>query len=79
MRMSRSAKEAVGGEIKTFAGPGTPYLGPYRPNGQIVQEAWDYHTVVVSDGLVYDEFVWAMPIDEWKALWDYADVIDFGF
>ena len=73
-------EDAIGGETKRFEiPPGVNVLGPYRPGGQIVEELWDYHKVVVKDGLVYDEFVWGMPIDEWKSLWDYADAIDFGF
>jgi hypothetical protein len=67
-----------GGDIVTFTKPpGTNALGPApgNPAGN-----WDYHTVLVKDGKVYDEFTKdGMPIAEWKAQWEYADEISFGF
>ncbi|NJL73005.1 MAG: hypothetical protein HC888_16380 [Candidatus Competibacteraceae bacterium] len=42
---------------------------------------WVHHDVVVRDGRVYDAFTGheGMPISEYKALWTYADHINFGF
>jgi pretoxin HINT domain-containing protein len=68
-----------GGTQKTFRPPGgAPMLGKYRlsPN-----EDWGHHSVVVKDGRVFDQFTGpqGVPINEWKKLWEYGDVIDFGF
>jgi hypothetical protein len=49
-------------------------LGPRVP--------WRHHTVVVSDGRVFDAYVaeGGMSVDEWKAQWgDLAGDIHFGF
>jgi len=53
-------------------------LGGYRG---VADSGWDQHTVVVSNGRVYDAFGprSGMPIDEWKRLWTNAGQIDFGF
>lgn len=57
--------------------PSVPHLGPYR--GEALQ--WDFHRVVVKDGRVYDAFTGhkGVGIAEYKALWEYADDISFGF
>jgi len=36
---------------------------------------------VVSEGRVYDSFTGyqGLPIEKYKALWEYADAINFGF
>lgn len=68
-----------GGEIKTFTGPlGKDYpLGPYKGSPG---EDFFHHTVVVRDGKVFDQFhPHGIPIDEFKAKWEYGDDIDFGF
>ncbi len=68
----------IGGEIFTFSPPnGVPRLGDYG----LTDESFFYHTVVVNDGRVFDQFtgVGGLPIDDWKALWTYGDTIDFGF
>jgi hypothetical protein len=69
----------IGGKIIRIvpADPRARYLGPYRghnPN-------WAYHEVVVKDGRVYDVFTGhqGATIAEYKALWEYADAINFGF
>lgn len=80
--VAAAIQAAIGGEIKTFTPPfGAPLFpaGAYRLG---TNTPWYYHTVVVKDGRVYDEFTPAggLPIDEWKQLWgDLADDIDFGF
>ncbi len=42
---------------------------------------WFYHQAVVIDGRVCDATTGpeGLPINEYKAAWGYADVIDFGF
>ena len=42
---------------------------------------WFHHEVVVANGRVYDALTGpnGLPIDEYKKLWEYADVINFGF
>lgn len=74
----------IGGEIKPFYPPGNArLLGPYAhiPAADLASRlgGWAHHTVVVKDGRVWDQFVSAMPIDDFKALWEFGDVIDFGF
>jgi hypothetical protein len=64
----------IGGEIKPFYPPGIPAADLASRLG-----GWAHHTVVVKDGRVWDQFVSAMPIDDFKALWEFGDVIDFGF
>lgn len=55
----------------------TPRLGGYRGKNW----GWYWHKVVVNDGRVYDAFTGGegATIDEYKSLWEYPDVIDFGF
>jgi hypothetical protein len=69
----------IGGEIKTIqVDPQRRFrLGPYR--GQ--DSGWYSHTVVVRDGRVYDAFGprTGVPVDDYKKLFDYRDVINFGF
>lgn len=73
-------------EIRTFESPlgrQDGWLGPYRPGGPgtpAVDENWGHHTVVVRDGQVFDQ--WhpdGVSISEFKEMWDYGDVINFGF
>lgn len=42
---------------------------------------WFHHEVVVGNGRVYDAFTGhgGVPIDEYKALWEFPDAINFGF
>jgi hypothetical protein len=69
----------VGGDVVriTLRG-GAPWLGPSvsDPSG-----GWAYHTVVVKDGMVYDAGTGSggLPIDQFKAQFQYSDDIDFGF
>lgn len=73
-------------EIRTFESPlgrQNGWLGPYRPGGPgtpAVPENWGHHTVVVRDGQVFDQ--WhpdGVSISEFKEMWDYGDIIQFGF
>lgn len=75
-----------GGKIKTFESPlgkENGWLGPYRPGGpgtKVSDENWGHHTVVVRNGHVFDQ--WhpnGVGIDEFKQMFDYGDVLDFGF
>jgi hypothetical protein len=73
---------AIGGDIvriKPSASlPGRNLtLGPRGGVGT----GWSYHDVVVSESKVYDALTGpeGMAIDAYKAQWEYADVIDFGF
>ena len=73
---------ANGGEVFTIKPPSglrvfaddAYALGPGEP--------WFHHTVVVKNGLVFDQFTGpaGMPIDVWKQQWgDLAEEIHFGF
>ncbi|WP_328656254.1 hypothetical protein [Streptomyces sp. NBC_00334] len=67
------------GQVVRF-GPAGPFFGNYRGQGTI---NWDngYHAVVVLNDRVYDAFTpkGGESIAEYKAKWDYGDIIDFGF
>ena len=70
---------AIGGEIHRLKPslPGASNLG--LRSGRAT--GWAHHDVVVRQGRVYGAMTGpeGLPVDEFKALWDYADVIDFGF
>ncbi|GAA3688229.1 hypothetical protein GCM10022267_88720 [Lentzea roselyniae] len=78
-KVAAGIQAKIGGEVKTIqVDPGRRFqLGPYR--GQ--DSGWFSHTVVVREGRVYDGFSprTGVPVDEYKKLFDYHDVIDFGF
>jgi len=42
---------------------------------------WNNHHVVVKDGMVYDALTGpnGMATSAYKQLWEYADVLNFGF
>ncbi|MET9672281.1 polymorphic toxin-type HINT domain-containing protein, partial [Streptomyces sp. NPDC006482] len=69
-------QQKIGGEVWTLT-PKAPFpaLGDYK----LAKESWGHHTVVVKDGRVYDQFTGkdGMPMDEWKAQWDYPDDHDW--
>ena len=75
---AKQIRDHVGGVVVTV----TP-RPPARLLGadQGVNLGWRYHTVVVKDGRVFDAFTGAagLTIADYKALWQYADAIDFGF
>jgi RHS repeat-associated protein len=75
-RVARQIKQSIGGEIKIIKSK-TRALGAYRGKNW----GWFTHTVVVKNGRVYDAFTSGagLSIDEFKALWQYPDAIDFGF
>jgi hypothetical protein len=77
--VARQIQGHVGGQIVriTPADPSARFLGPYRGH----DPGWAYHEVVVREGRVYDAFTGhqGLPIGEYKALWEYRDVINFGF
>ncbi|WP_170208924.1 polymorphic toxin-type HINT domain-containing protein [Cellulomonas oligotrophica] len=72
-------------EIKTFESPLGRHspLGPYRPGGpgtKAVDEDWFHHTVVVRGAQVFDQWhPGGVGVDDFKQMFDYNDVIDFGF
>jgi hypothetical protein len=68
----------IGGSIKRIV-PHPPALILGRFMG--VNHGWRYHVAVVLDGHVYDAFTGhrGHDIETYKALWQYADAIDFGF
>jgi RHS repeat-associated protein len=76
---AKQIKKHIGGDIKRIVpmDPRASNLGAYR--GQNI--GWSHHEVVVKDGRVYDAFTGhkGATIDEYKALWEYADAINFGF
>lgn len=69
---------AVGGTVHRFTNvvPNT-FLGPRGG----IDTHWYHHEVVIKDGRVYDALtgVNGLPIAEFKNLWSYKDVINFGF
>ena len=77
----RIQKSLGGGDIKRFTpsagGRAVPNFGKYmgKPN------EWLNHVVTLKDGRVYDAFTpkHGVPLDEWKRMWEYGDVLDFGF
>ncbi len=77
---SRSATGVLGdGQIVRF-GPAGTFFGNYRRQETI---NWNNgnHVVVVLNGRVYDAFTpkGGESIAEYKAQWDFGDIIDFGF
>lgn len=56
-------------------------LPRFIPTGGLeVAENWGHHTVVIRDELVFDQ--WhpeGIGVDDFKALWDYGEFIEFGF
>jgi RHS repeat-associated protein len=82
-----SIRHAIGGEIKIITGPAR-FLGRVRNSaGKYVNPAgtrapgWSEHHVVVKDGKVYDALTGpgGMETSAYKGLWEYADVLKFGF
>ncbi|MGC7096155.1 DUF6531 domain-containing protein [Amycolatopsis lurida] len=78
-QVAEQIRESLGaGEIHHIT-PQAPYpvLGPYQSR----HAEWRDHYAVVHEGRVYDAFTPrnGVPIDEYKARFDYNDVIDFGF
>jgi hypothetical protein len=78
--VARRIQALIGGEIKTirpkreFAGLS---LGQYRG----IASGWIYHEVVLRDDRVFDACTGhqGLPIVEYKALWEAAEDLDFGF
>jgi len=70
-----------------ITGPGRILGGVRNAAGEFVNPAgdkalgWANHHVVVKDGMVYDALTGpnGMAISAYKQLWQYADVLNFGF
>jgi len=79
--VAKRIKDAIGGTIHKIVPssklPGKVNLGLH--SGKNTE--WFYHQVVVKNGRVYDALTGpkGLPIDEFKKLWENADVIVFGF
>jgi hypothetical protein len=77
--VAANIQSRIGGDIFTIKnGAGDNFfLGKYRGEDTM----WKSHTVVVKDGKVFDAFTgrYGEAIDQWKARWDYADILHFGF
>ena len=73
---ARYIRKKIGGHIYTIKAD-APVLGKYRGKNP----GWDHHDVVVKDGRVYDGFGPAegVPIEQFKKMFEYDDVINFGF
>ncbi|NTX51806.1 RHS repeat-associated core domain-containing protein [Myxococcus sp. CA039A] len=79
----------MGGDIKVITQPhGHGYLGGMRDPGGIEfknpaghQPPWTFHVVVTKNGRVYDAFTGPAgeAFSAYKARWEFADVINFGF
>ncbi|MFD0560394.1 RHS repeat-associated core domain-containing protein [Stackebrandtia endophytica] len=76
-KVAEKIKEKIGGEIVEIS----PLMGRYLPQYRGQDTLWQQHFVVVKNGRVYDAFGgrYGVPVSEYKALWQYNDVIDFGF
>src|SRR5262249_15613230 len=75
---AKQIQSQVGGQIQRITpSGGAPGLGGYRGTNW----GWAHHDVVVSGGRVYDAFTGSAgaTIEEFKALWEYPDAINFGF
>lgn len=75
-KCARYIRRQIGGDIYRIEA-NAPALGKYRDKNT----GWAHHDVVVKDGRVYDAFGPAegVPIDKFKDLFEYSDVINFGF
>jgi hypothetical protein len=83
---ARSGCERVASEINRLIGGSINRIVPHPPAAILgrfmgVNLGWRYHVVVVLDGRVYDAFTGHKGYDivAYKALWQYADAIEFGF
>jgi len=78
-RVASQIQKHIGGEIKRIvpADPRASNLGSYRGSNP----GWAHHDVVVKEGRVYDAFTdhRGASISDYKALWENADAINFGF
>jgi hypothetical protein len=74
---AKQIQKQIGGTVVRITPRSDPTLGAYRRKNW----GWAYHEVVVKEGRVYDAFTGGegLPIDKYKALWEYADHIHFGF
>jgi len=71
-------QKQVGGQvIRIEPAGGAPTLGSYRGKAW----GWAHHDVVLRAGRVYDAFTGGkgLSVEEYKALWQHADHIKFGF
>jgi hypothetical protein len=75
--VARDIQKRMGGELRHITPKTGLFLGEYRGS----EAPWGYHDVVVREGRVYDAFTerTGLPIDQYKALWKYADMLNFGF
>jgi hypothetical protein len=82
--IARQIQKHIGGEIMRITAlapggvdPGMLFIGPYRGHNLF----WHHHEVVVKEGRVYDVFTGheGIPIEEFKALWDWRENLHFGF
>jgi RHS repeat-associated protein len=86
-KVAKAIQKTIGGEVKIITGPGK-FLGKVRNSaGEFVNPAgdlalgWRNHHVVLKDGMVYDAFTGpnGMAASAYKKLWEYGDVLNFGF
>jgi hypothetical protein len=87
--VAKAIQKAIGGEVKVIRPPQPRgILGRIRNSaGRFVNPAgdralgWSEHHVVVKDGMVYDALTGpnGMATSAYKQLWEYGDVINFGF
>jgi RHS repeat-associated protein len=77
-KAAKSIKNLIGGQIYRIVPKSSRYLPAYRGADSLM---WEFHEVVVKGGRVYDATTGAkgVTIEEFKALWDGAEFINFGF
>ncbi len=88
---ARTIQRAIGGEIRTIKPPGPvdrlvlgrvkDSKGVFRNPAGDKARGWSTHQVVVKDGRVYDRLTGpkGQSIKSYKARWEEADAIHFGF
>jgi hypothetical protein len=77
-KIAKQIQKLIGGEVKkVLPTPGAKWLGAFKG----MNLKWYWHEVVVLNGRVYDAFTGhlGLPIAEYKALWQDASGIIFGF
>ncbi len=78
-KVAAKIQRAIGGEIRTIEPgmPGAKSLGARSGT----QTYWANHQVVLKEGRVYDAMTGpeGLSVKQFKAQWEYADAIDFGF
>jgi RHS repeat-associated protein len=80
--VAAAIRARIGGELATIRPPvDATFLGAVWNGTRFVGVHWWEHTVVVLEGMVYDEITGprGLPIEAYRALWQERDILRFGF